>query len=79
MLQGLMVYGLVDGHKMAMAPLGIAKWIKAGLVVLSWLAVLASIGRWFVGFYFAIRFDYLHRVRLIAIQSRVPLCRCTGD
>jgi len=48
MLQGLMVYGLVDRPKSQMSVLEMTKWTGILLVILSWIAVLTSTGRWFV-------------------------------
>uniref|UniRef100_A0A915E691 Gustatory receptor n=1 Tax=Ditylenchus dipsaci TaxID=166011 RepID=A0A915E691_9BILA len=56
------VYGIDKKPPMEMPVLHISTYIKPVLNVLAYLTVLVCILRWFVGFYFAIKFDYLHKV-----------------
>ncbi|KAI1724947.1 hypothetical protein Ddc_06223 [Ditylenchus destructor] len=55
------VYG-IDAFKTQMPALQIQAWVKWVLISLAWTAVVVAILRWFVGFYFAIKFDDLHKI-----------------
>lgn len=66
MIQALMgnvsqVYGLSNQKTTVLPVLNIYTWLKIVLNILATSAVLAAILRWFVGFYFAIRFDTMHK------------------
>src|SRR4051812_9709317 len=82
MLFGLMgnvsqVYGMDrSAAEMQMPVLQIKKWVKPVLNVLAYVAVILAILRWFVGFYFAIKFDYMHKINSMADDWMEFLSSC---